>query len=130
MKKQGKTLILNEEMEQRLISDLISESFCINANKVLLIKDILDNNILRQKVDSFNDSGEPTQEQYYMLLSQNKQPVKAMTKKKLISYLDSKPEIRRMMSDDNDRKRFLEQVVNDWTANRIKNNGVLSVNHL
>ena len=48
--------------------------------------------------------------------------------KELLRLLDDK--FHNMVSDNVDRKKFLKQVIRDWYQNNIKNNGILSVNHL
>jgi hypothetical protein len=62
------------------------------------------------------------------MLSKDKQPLKTLRMKELLMLLDDK--FNNMVSDDKDRKKFLKQVITDWYLNKIKNNGILSVNHL
>lgn len=123
-----KIIVINEQAEQDLISDLLMETFYPTSEKVLAIKDYLDTNFARQNLDSLDGNGYPIKEKTVMLLSKEKQPLKTMNMKELLRLLDDK--FHRMITDDNDRRKFLKQVITDWYNNNIKRNGVLSVNHL
>lgn len=123
-----KTIIISEEKEQSLISDILQEAFFPVADKVLLIKDYLDGNFAKQELDTLDDNGYPTKEKTVVWLSREKQPLKTLTMKELLSLLDDR--FNRMISDDLDRKKFLKQVIRDWYGGKIGKNGILSVNHL
>lgn len=130
MVRQRRTIVITEEAEQNLISDLLAEAFYPTSAKVLLIKDILDANFERQKLDSLDGNGHPIKEKSVVLMSSDRQPLKTLNMKELLRYLDDNEKIRKMVTNDNDRRKFLEQVITDWYNNRIKSNGILSVNHL
>lgn len=121
-------LIITEEKEQELIGDLLEEAFYPTSDKVLLIKNYLDKNFARQELDSLDSNGYPIKEKTVTMLSRDKQPLKTLQIKELLMLLDDK--FHKMISDDNDRKKFLKQVITDWYARNIKANGILSVNHL
>lgn len=123
-----KTIIISEEKEQSLISDILQEAFFPVADKVLLIKDYLDGNFAKQELDTLDDNGYPAKEKTVVWLSREKQPLKTLTMKELLSLLDDR--FNRMISDDLDRKKFLKQVIRDWYGGKIGKNGILSVNHL
>ena len=124
----SKTLIITEKTEQKLIADIVEEAFYPTSDKVLAIKTYLDKNFAKQKLDSLDDNGYPTKENTVVLLSKEKQPLKTLNMKELLRLLDDK--FHNMVSDNLDRKKFLKQVIRDWYQNNIKNNGILSVNHL
>lgn len=124
----SKTVIITEETEQKLIADVLEEAFYPTSDKVLAIKEYLDKNFAKQKLDSLDDNGYPTKENTVVLLSKEKQPLKTLNMKELLRLLDDK--FHNMVSDNVDRKKFLKQVIRDWYQNNIKNNGILSVNHL
>lgn len=124
----GRTFVITEQAEQDLISDLLTETFYPTSEKVLAIKDYLDANFARQNIDSLDGNGYPIKEKTVMLLSKEKQPLKSMSMKELLRLLDDK--FHRMITDTNDRRKFLKQVITDWYNNNIKRNGILSVNHL
>ncbi len=122
-----KTIIITEEDEQKIISDILLEAFYPKAEKVLVVKKYLDDNFARQDLDSIDDNGYPTKEKTVMWLSAQKQPLKTLNMKELLRLLDDK--FNNMISDDKDRRKFLKQIIKDWYSNKIKN-GILSVNHL
>lgn len=124
----NKTVIITEEKEQDIINNILAETFYPTAEKVLLIKDYLDKNFSKQELDSLDDNGYPIKEKTVMLMSKDKQPLKTLNMKELLRLLDDK--FHKMISNDEDRKKFLKQVITDWYANKIKNNGILSVNYL
>lgn len=126
--KSNKTLIITEETEQKLIADILEEAFYPTSDKVLAIKTYLDKNFAKQKLDSLDVNGYPTKENTVVMLSKEKQPLKTLNMKELLRLLDDK--FHNMVSDNLDRKKFLKQVIRDWYHNNIKNNGILSVNHL
>lgn len=128
MTKNNKTLIITEETEQKLIADILEEAFYPTSDKVLAIKTYLDKNFAKQKLDSLDVNGYPTKENTVVMLSKEKQPLKTLNMKELLRLLDDK--FHNMVSDNIDRKKFLKQVIRDWYQNKIKNNGILSVNHL
>ena len=123
-----KTVIITEETEQKLIADILEEAFYPTSDKVLAIKEYLDKNFAKQKLDSLDVNGYPTKENTVVMLSKEKQPLKTLNMKELLRLLDDK--FHNMVSDNVDRKKFLKQVIRDWYQNNIKNNGILSVNHL
>jgi hypothetical protein len=124
----GKTFIITEEKEQNIISEILEEAFYPTSDKVLLIKNYLDKNFAKQELDSLDDNGYPKKEKTVVMLSKDKQPLKTLRMKELLMLLDDK--FNNMVSDDKDRKKFLKQVITDWYLNKIKSNGILSVNHL
>jgi len=126
--KSSKTVIITEETEQKLIADILEEAFYPTSDKVLAIKTYLDKNFAKQKLDSLDVNGYPTKENTVVMLSKEKQPLKTLNMKELLRLLDDK--FHNMVSDNLDRKKFLKQVIRDWYHNNIKNNGILSVNHL
>ena len=128
MTKNNKTLIITEETEQKLIADILEEAFYPTSDKVLAIKTYLDKNFAKQELDSLDVNGYPTKENTVVMLSKEKQPLKTLNMKELLRLLDDK--FHNMVSDNLDRKKFLKQVIRDWYHNNIKNNGILSVNHL
>ena len=126
--KKPKTVIITEEEEQNLIGNILQEAFYPNSDKVLLIKDFLDKNFAKQEIDSLDENGYPTKEKTVMLLSNNKQPLKTLSMKELLRFLDDK--FQKMVSKKEDRRKFLKQVIKDWYFGNIKGNGILTVNYL
>lgn len=126
--KRNKTIIITEEKEQEIIADILTEAFYPTAEKVLAIKNYIENNFSRQQLDSLDDNGYPIKEKTVVWLSKEKQPLKTLNMKEFLRLLDDK--FHSMVSSDEDRKKFLKQVIKDWYSGNIKKNGILSVNYL
>lgn len=121
-------IIISENKENDIISELISEAFYPNADKVLFIKKYLDKNFKRQNLDDINSDGYPCTSPSIVMLSNGGQPLKTMQPSEFLLFLDDK--FHSMISDESDRKKFLKQVIKDWYYNKISKNGLLSINHL
>lgn len=119
--------VITENAEQKLLTFLLSESFIPKAELVLKIKDYLDKNFAKQLIDDIED-GYPKKIPTVSMLSVDKQPLKTMQISELLLLLDDK--FHSVIKDDNDRKKFLKQVIIDWFVNKIGNNGILSKNYL
>jgi hypothetical protein len=119
---------INEEVETKIISELISEAFYPNVDKVLFIKDYIDKNFKKQSLDDIDTNGYPCSTPSVVMMSKSGQPMKTMEMKEFLLFLDDK--FHSMISDESDRKKFLKQVITDWYNNKISKNGLLSVNHL
>lgn len=121
-------ILINEGDETKIISELISEAFYPNVDKVLFIKDYIDKNFKKQSLDDIDTNGYPCTTPSVVMMSKSGQPMKTMEMKEFLLFLDDK--FHNMISDESDRKKFLKQVITDWYNNKISKNGLLSVNHL
>lgn len=123
----GKKIIITEKQEQTLLEHLIMEqTFVIEPNKVLLVKAYLDKNFHKGKLAQFGANGMPEEIPVVGMLSAG-QPVKNLTARQLFDVLED--EFRGMFSDKIQRSKFLAQVIKDWYAGRISNEGLLSTTH-
>lgn len=120
--------LINEGDETKIISELISEAFYPNVDKVLFIKDYIDKNFKKQSLDDIDTNGYPCSTPSVVMISKSGQPMKTMEMKEFLLFLDDK--FHNMISDESDRKKFLKQVITDWYNNKISKNGLLSVNRL
>lgn len=128
-KMNNKKILINESQIRELkLSYIFESAFHPKADVVLEIKDYLDKNFARQELDDIDENGYPTKDKTVIWLSKEKQPLKTLTMRELLLVLDDK--FQKRISDDEDRKKFLKQVIKDWYYKRIKSNGILSVNHL
>lgn len=121
-------ILINEGDETKIISELISEAFYPNVDKVLFIKDYIDKNFKKQSLDDIDTNGYPCSTPSVVMMSKSGQPMKTMEMKEFLLFLDDK--FHNMISDESDRKKFLKQVITDWYNNKISKNGLLSVNRL
>ena len=76
-------------------------------------------------VTHIDEKGYPKKVNCVVLMSGNQQ-IKPMTMSELLVMLDDK--FIQMISNKDDRRKFLKQVIQDWYLNKIDRNGVLSVN--
>lgn len=116
---------ISEDNERQIIQDILAEAYYPTGEKVLAIKEYLDSNFQRIQTDDIDEKGYPKKVNGVTLMSGN-QPLKPMTMSELLIMLDDK--FMHMISDKNDRRKFLMQVIRDWYDNKIDRNGVLSVN--
>ena len=116
---------INENIEQSIIDSLLTEAFNPSAEKVLIIKDYFDNNFNRNKIDDIDSNGYPTKVNIFNMVS-NGQNIKTLQPDEMLSLLDDK--FSKIINDNNDRRKFLKQVLIDWYSNKISDNGLLSVN--
>lgn len=123
-----RTIVIDEDKEQMIIGNILEEAFYPNADKVLIIKNYIDKNFVKQEMDSLDENGYPSKEHSVVMISATKQPLKSFNMREFLMLLDDK--FHKMISKDKDRKKFLKQVIKDWYNGNIKSNGVLSVNYL
>lgn len=122
-----KKIKINEKLENEIIDDLLTESFSPSTEKVLLVKDYLDKNFKPVLIDDIDENGYPTKDKMVNMLSSG-QPIKTMSIGEFLIMLDDK--FHKIITDDDDRKKFLKQVIKDWYTGKLGKNGVLSVNFI
>lgn len=122
-----KNILINEETEREIVGGILTESFSPSAEKVLLIKDYIDKNFAKVEIDDIDENGYPTKDKMVNMLSGG-QPLKTMTLGDFLLMLDDK--FHSIITDDNDRKKFIKQIIKDWYTGKLAKNGVLSVNFI
>ncbi len=121
-------ILVNEQSYLKFVDTILSEALYPISDKVLLIKDYLDKNFVRQTSDTIDENGYPTKEYNIAMVSRNKTILKVFTFNELLILLDDK--FHRFFKEDSDRKKFLKQVIYDWFHKKIQKNGLLSVNYI
>lgn len=123
----GKKIIITEKQEQQLLEHLIVEQeFPIEPQKVLLVKSFLDKNFKRGNLSEFGSNGLPTNNPVVGLLH-NGEVVKNLTARQLFDVLEE--EFKGMFSNKIQRSKFLAKVIQDWYANKISKEGLLTSTH-
>lgn len=122
-----KNILINEETEREIVGGILTESFSPSAEKVLLVKDYIDKNFAKVEIDDIDENGYPTKDKMVNMLSGG-QPLKTMTHGDFLLMLDDK--FHSIITDDNDRKKFIKQIIKDWYTGKLAKNGVLSVNFI
>ena len=123
----AKKILINEETEREIIDDILTEAFSPSTEKVLLVKNYLDKNFAPVQIDDIDANGYPIKDKMVNMLS-NGQPLKTMSLKEFLLLLDDK--FHAIITDDEDRKKFLKQIIKDWYSGRLTKNGLLSVNFI
>lgn len=122
-----KKIKITEKQEQQLLEHLLFEQqFPIDPQKVLIVKKYLDNNFKRGNIAEFGNNGLPVNNPVVGLLN-NGEVVKNLTARQLFDILED--EFRGMFSNKLQRSKFLAKVIQDWYANKITKDGLLSVTH-
>lgn len=119
-----KTIVIDEAKESKLIGDILESVFYPKAEQVIEVEKFLKDNFKPKQILTLDTNGYPDFEKDVVMVKKNME-LKTMTPKELLRMLDDKFHDR--IKDDDDRKRFLKQVITDWYYKRIKN-GILSVN--
>ena len=127
MRSMAKKILINEETEREIIGDILTEAFSPSTEKVLLVKNYLDKNFAPVQIDDIDANGYPIKDKMVNMLS-NGQPLKTMSLKEFLLLLDDK--FHAIITDDEDRKKFLKQIIKDWYSGRLTKNGLLSVNFI
>ena len=120
-------IIINESTEEQLIKYFLTESFVPKTDLVLRIKNYIDSNFERQMLDDIAD-GYPTKVPTVVMMSSDKQPLKTLQMSEFLMLLDDK--FHNVIKNDEDRKKFLKQVIRDWYSKSISKNGILTKNYL
>ena len=120
----NKTIIIDERKELKIIGDIFESVFYPSANNVIKVQNYLNKNFKKTQNITLDINGYPKFENT-VVLSQKGIDLKTLDMKHLLRMLDDK--FHEMIKDDNDRKKFLKQIIIDWYTNKIKN-GILTVN--
>ena len=120
----NKTIIIDEAREENLIGKILESAFYPRAEQVIEVEDFLNKNFRKESRPTIDTNGYSTLQDVFTYF-RNGVDLQEMSREQVIRMLNDK--FHKRITDDNDRKRFLEQVLDDWSHHRIKN-GILSVN--
>ena len=124
----GRIVYITERQLKEVYEKTLLEVFVINNNLVNGVKKYLDKNYAKIKYDDIDENGDVVEKFAVQRLSVSGQPLQTISLEKLLTKLDS--EFSSNIKNENDRKKFLEQVVKDWLHNKISREGMLSVNYI
>lgn len=120
----SKTILIDEAREEKLFGKIFESAFYPKAEQVIEVVDFLNKNFKPKNIPTINTDGYSDLERDFVMYEDGVE-LQTMTPKDLLRMLDDK--FHHRIKDDNDRKRFLKQVITDWYNGKIKN-GMLSVN--
>lgn len=107
---------------------MLSESFHPKSSMVLMVKDYLDRNFKQSYIDDMDTNGYPQRIPVVVWINGNGDPLKTLSVDDMFSMLDDK--FNNLIKDDDDRRRFLKQIIKDWFSKKITHDGLLSVNEV
>ncbi len=135
-----KKLIINESQEEYLAKQIAEEKYqmpvpkkankpyCVNPEKVLIVKKFLDSTFTPHDYEKIGANGLPEIVKVVSMNAKNGEPLKYMYQDQLLDLLIDK--FQKMFSDVDERQAFLKQVMSDWLGGKIGVFGNLSVNSL
>ena len=105
----------------------INESFnFIEPNKILIIKNYLDNNFVRAGIDIIGSDSLPQKKPVIGMKNSNGEIVKNFTPQQIFFLLQEK--FKKIYDNKEKRNKLLKQVIIDWFNDKITKEGLLSVN--
>jgi hypothetical protein len=127
---QEKILInkLNEEVYQMPVDKKMNKPYCINPEKVLIVKKFLDKTFKHHDLEKIGSSGMPIRIKVFSMNASNGEPLKYMYKDQLHDLLIDR--FQNMFMDKIERSLFMKQVIDDWVNGSIGVFGTLSRNSL
>ena len=127
---QEKELIkrLNEEVYQMPVDKKMNTPYCINPEKVLIVKKFLDKTFTPHDYEKIGNNGLPIKIKVVSMNASNGEPLKYMYKDQLHDLLVDR--FQNMFLDKNERDLFMKQVIEDWLNGTIGVFGSLSKNQL
>lgn len=121
-----KKIIIDENKEYLLYEEaVIEEMFGGWGEKVKAVKDYLDKNFSRAISTIIGDDGKPKIQQVVAWLDDYKQIVKTITDVQLFYIIQD--QFKNILSDKEERDKFLKQLIKDWYNHKISKNNSLSV---
>lgn len=121
-----KTIYLTEEQYRKVYETALQEALIVNNELVKSIVKYLKKHFRPVKYDDINADGEVVQPYAIQMLSMDGEPLQTISVEVLVSKIDSV--FQKKIKDDNDRKKFYHQIVDDWIKGKISKEGILSVN--
>jgi hypothetical protein len=120
--------LLKEEAYKMPVDKKVNKPFCINPEKVLIVKKFLDKGFTAHDYEKIGGNGMPIKIKVVSMNASNGEPLKYMYKDQLHDLLIDK--FQNMFLDAVERSAFMGQVIEDWLANKIGIFGNLSTNRL
>ena len=118
-----KKLIINESQEEYLAKQIAEEKYqmpvpkkankpyCVNPEKVLIVKKFLDSTFTPHDYEKVGANGLPEIVKVVSMNAKNGEPLKYMYQDQLLDLLIDK--FQKMFSDVDERQAFLKQVMSD-----------------
>lgn len=121
-------ILNNEEVQQMPVPEKTNKPYCIDPDKVKIVKKFLDDNFQKNQLERIGSDGMPEKVRIVTMSTSTGEPLKNLYDEDLHDLLIEK--FKKMFLDQEERSLFLKQVMNDWFDNKIGVHGTLSVNYL
>ena len=122
------TVYITEEQEQELLNNYLKESLIVNSAQVKDIKNYLNKSYrVNPDYDDIGVDGLPKETVYITYYIQGK-PKMNLKREDLLDVIADK--FKHFVKDDAARYAYMNQILSDWMANKIKPTGQLSVNYI
>lgn len=120
--------ILKEEIYQMPVDKKANKPYCVNPEKVLIVKNFLDKGFSHHDYEKIGPDGMPLIIKIISMNASDGTPLKYMYTEQMEDLLVDR--FQNMFSDRDERSAFLKQVLNDWLHGRISPLGGLSTNRI
>lgn len=120
--------LLKEGIYQMPVDKKVNKPYCVNPEKVLIVKKFLDNRFSTHDYEKIGSNGFPVKIKVYSMNASNGEPLKYMYQDQLQDLLIDR--FQNMFIDKNERALFMIQVIKDWTEGKIGMFGNLSTNRI
>ena len=121
-----KNIFITEEQVKYINERKNAPKWCVDPQKVLLVKRYLDKGFKRANMTGIGDDGYPKDVKIVTMLSSNGTPLRNMTAMQLFYLLQDR--FSKMFPDKKQLNNFLWATMNDWYEKKINTNGLLSHN--
>lgn len=120
--------LLKEGIYQMPVDKKMNKPYCVNPEKVLIVKKFLDKSFSAHDYEKIGSNGLPCKIKVFSMNASNGEPLKYMYQDQLQDLLIDR--FQNMFSDKIERELFMAQVIKDWVAGKIGIFGGLSTNRL
>lgn len=120
--------LLKEGVYQMPVDKKMNKPYCVNPEKVLIVKKFLDKGFSTHDYEKIGNDGLPKCIKVFSMNASNGEPLKYMYQDQLLDLLIDK--FQNMFIDKIERELFMKQVIKDWIAGKIGIFGGLSTNRL
>lgn len=120
--------LLNEGIYQMPVDKKMNKPYCINPEKVLIVKKFLDKGFSAHDYEKIGSNGLPQRIKVFSMNASNGEPLKYMYQDQLQDLLIDR--FQNMFVDKIERELFMAQVIKDWVGGKIGIFGNLSTNRL
>jgi len=118
-----------KQLYKMMLQEEMGKQYPYSPEKVLVVKEYLDNNFKKGNLEGIGDDGMPSNTCIVAMINpQTGNVAQNMYDYQLLDLLIDK--FQNMFVDEDERSKFLGQVMRDWYEDKIGLYGGLSVNHL